>query len=68
MLSCICAWRTTARITEETSLTDDIGADSLDVVELLMDLEDELGIKIPDDAVQGVTTVGELAEVIENLR
>ena len=56
------------RITEDTTLADDIGADSLDVVDLLMTLEDEFGITIPQEAVKGVTTVGELAEAIENLR
>ncbi|MBQ4426964.1 MAG: acyl carrier protein [Oscillospiraceae bacterium] len=56
------------RITVDTSLADDIGADSLDVVDLLVTLEDELGITIPQEDVKDVTTVGELCEVIENLR
>ncbi len=56
------------RITESTSLADDIGADSLDVVDLLMTIEDRFQMTIPQEAVKDVTTVGERCEAIESLR
>jgi acyl carrier protein len=45
-------------VTEESSFTDDLGADSLDVVELVMAFEDEFGIDIPDEEVGEIKTVG----------
>lgn len=56
------------RITENTSLADDIGADSLDVVDLIMSIEDKFQMTIPTEAIKDVTTVGELCEAIESLR
>ena len=44
-------------ITEYTDITDDLGADSLDVVELLMEIEDELGVNIPDSEVLNLKTI-----------
>ena len=54
-------------ITMKTNLIDDLGADSLDVVELLATLEDEFGVIIPQDAVHNIKTVGELSEYMETL-
>ena len=45
-------------VVESASFTEDLGADSLDVVELVMAFEDEFGIEIPDDDVGGIKTVG----------
>ena len=47
-------------ITPETNLLDDLGADSLDVVELIMSLEDEFGIKLTGDVIKGFETVGDI--------
>lgn len=55
------------KITMDTNIMDDLGADSLDVVELIMSLEDEYGIVITDDAVRDMHTVGEVVEFIEKL-
>jgi acyl carrier protein len=52
-------------ITAETSIADDLGADSLDVVDLLMSIEDEFEIEIPDEEVENIKTVGELVKYIE---
>jgi acyl carrier protein len=48
----------------ESSFTDDLGADSLDVVELVMAFEDEFGIDIPDDEVGEIKTMGNAVEYI----
>ena len=55
------------RITMDTNIVDDLGADSLDVVELIMSLEDEYGIVITDDAVRELYTVREVVEFVEKL-
>ena len=52
-------------ITVETNLADDLGADSLDVVDLLMSIEDEFEVEIPDEEVENIRTVGALVEYIE---
>lgn len=52
-------------ITEETSFKDDLGADSLDLFELVMAFEEEFGAEMPQDDLDGITTVG---DVIEYLR
>ena len=54
-------------ITAETTLADDLGADSLDVVDLLMSIEDEFEVEIPDEEVENIKTVGALVEYIEGL-
>ena len=57
-----------SEITMDTNLIDDIGADSLDVVELIMSLEDEYGVTISDDDAAGLVTVRKIVEYIEKLR
>lgn len=46
----------------ESSFIEDLGADSLDIVELIMTLEDELEMEIPDEAAEGFSTVGDVVE------
>ncbi len=53
-------------INSETTLQDDLGADSLDVVDLLMSIEDEFEVEIPDEEVENIKTVGALVEYIES--
>ena len=55
-------------ITAETNLIDDLGADSLDVVELIMSLEDDFGVSIPDEDVAELYTVGRIVDYLENLK
>ena len=55
------------KITPDAKIVDDLGADSLDVVELLSQLEDEYGIIIPDDEVEKLVTVSDVAAQIEKL-
>ncbi|HHV50911.1 MAG TPA: acyl carrier protein [Clostridiales bacterium] len=52
-------------ITPETNIADDLGADSLDVVDMLMSLEDEFDIEISDEDVEKIHTVGDLVAYIE---
>ena len=51
-------------ITEEASFQDDLDADSLDLVELIMELEDNFGMKIPDEDAQKITTVGQAVDYV----
>ena len=53
------------QVTRKTSFQDDIGADSLDVVELVMELETEFEITIPDEEAERIRTVGEAIEYVE---
>lgn len=53
------------KISAETSFVTDLGADSLDTVELVMELEEEFDINIPDDAAEKIQTVGQAVEFIE---
>ena len=53
------------KIRTETSFVNDLGADSLDTVELVMELEEEFNINIPDDAAEKIQTVGEAIDFIE---
>ena len=46
-----------SEVTEQTNLVDDLGADSLSVVDLIMSIEDEFGVQIPDDAVESLRTI-----------
>ena len=52
-------------ITPDTNLSEDLEADSLDVVDLLMSIEDEFEVEIPDEGVENIKTVGALVEYIE---
>ncbi|MCD7916399.1 MAG: acyl carrier protein [Tannerellaceae bacterium] len=52
-------------VTNEASFTNDLGADSLDTVELIMEFEKEFGILIPDDQAEKITTVGDAITYIE---
>ena len=54
-----------SEVTETASFTNDLGADSLDTVELIMDFEKEFGLTIPDDQSQKISTVGEAIAYIE---
>ena len=53
-------------ITLDTLFVEDLKADSLDLVELVMDLEDRYGVEIPDEQLAEVKTVGQIIEIIEN--
>ena len=55
------------KITRETDVINDLGADSLDLVELIMTLEDEYGVSVTDESVYEHKTVGEIADFIESL-
>ncbi|MBI4550041.1 MAG: acyl carrier protein [Candidatus Omnitrophica bacterium] len=52
-------------VTTEASFVDDLGADSLDTVELVMALEEEFGIEIPDEDAEKIQTVGDAVKYIE---
>ena len=53
------------KVTEEASFIDDLGADSLDIVELVMAFEEEFGVEIPDDAAEKIATVNDAIEYID---
>jgi acyl carrier protein len=53
------------KVTEDASFIDDLGADSLDIVELVMAFEEEFGVEIPDDAAEKITTVKDAIDYIE---
>ncbi len=54
------------KITEDSRLIEDLGADSLDTVEMLMTLEDEFGIAIPDDEAMKLSTVKSIVDLIDS--
>jgi acyl carrier protein len=56
-----------AEITHDKRIKEDLGADSLDVVEILMNVEDKYGITVPDDILMGIKTVGDLMAVVEKM-
>lgn len=53
------------KVTTEASIVEDLGADSLDVVDLVMSLEEEFDIEIPDEDVENIKTVGDMVKYIE---
>ncbi len=57
-----------SEVTPESSFIDDLGADSLDIVELIMALEDEFGLEIPDDVAEKITTVNDAVEYIKSVQ
>lgn len=54
------------QVTEDASFIDDLGADSLDIVELVMALEDEFDIEIPDEETEKLKTINDAVKYIEN--
>ena len=52
-------------VVPEAKFIDDLGADSLDIVELLMAVEDQFGIEVPDEDAEGMQTVGDIIRYIE---
>ncbi len=55
----------TDEIADNANIVDDLGADSLDVVEMLMTLEDEFGLNIPDDKVEDIKTIPAIVKLID---
>lgn len=55
-----------SEVTPEASFTNDLGADSLDTVELIMEFEKEFNISIPDDQAENITTVGQAISYLES--
>ena len=54
------------QVTMDSRIQDDLGADSLDIVDLVMSFEEEFDIEIPDDQVENVKTVGDIVKYIED--
>ena len=52
-------------LTDTTNIEEDLGADSVEVIDLLMSLEDEFQVEIPDEAIDEIRTIGDLAAYIE---
>lgn len=56
------------QITEESRIKEDLGADSLDVLQLLMTIEETYGIRIPDESLAGFNTVGDIVKYLESIK
>ncbi|PKK97539.1 MAG: acyl carrier protein [Tenericutes bacterium HGW-Tenericutes-3] len=56
------------KITMEARLAEDLGADSIDAVELIMNIEDEFSIQVSDEEAQNIKTVGDLVKYVEALK
>ena len=54
------------KVTMDASITDDLGADSLDVVDLVMSIEESFDVEIPDEEVENIKTVGDIVKYIES--
>ncbi len=54
------------KLTEKTNIAEELGADSLDVVEILMALEEEFNVSIPDEAIPNIKTIKDVVDFIEN--
>lgn len=54
-----------SELNDNTNIEEDLGADSVEVIDLLMSLEDEFQIEIPDEAIDEIRTIGDLAAYIE---
>ncbi len=57
-----------SKVLEDSNLKDDLGADSLDAVEIIMDIEDEFNIQIDDSEAENIKTVGDIVKYIEALK
>ena len=55
-----------SEVTPEASFVDDLGADSLDIVDLVMSLEEEFDTEIPDEEIENIKTVGDMVKYIED--
>ncbi len=55
-------------VTMEATITDDLGADSLDLVDLVIELENEFDTEIPDEDIQNIKTVGDVVSYIEKMK
>ena len=53
------------KVTMETRIVEDLGADSLDIVEMLMSLEDEFGLSVPDEVASSLTTIKDIVTFID---
>ncbi len=53
-------------ISYDSNILDDLGADSLDVVDLIMSIEDEFGIEVPDEALENIRTIEDMVKFIED--
>lgn len=56
------------KVTMESSFVDDLGADSLDIVELVMALEEAFGVEIPDSEAEKISTIGDVVEYVKNIQ
>jgi len=56
------------KVVDKSSFIDDLGADSLDIVELVMAFEEEFGVEIPDDAAETILTVGDAVKFLETAK
>ena len=54
------------QVTMNSNIAEDLGADSLDVVDLIMSIEDEFGVEVPDESIETIKTVGDVVNYIEN--
>ncbi|MBL7067038.1 MAG: acyl carrier protein [Candidatus Marinimicrobia bacterium] len=57
-----------SKITKEASFIDDLGADSLDTVELIMKMEEDFDIEIPDEEAEKLKTIGDVVDYLDNLK
>jgi acyl carrier protein len=53
------------KVTLDSNILEDLGADSLDIIDLIMSFEDEFDIEVPDEEIEGIKTVGDLVKYIE---
>lgn len=57
-----------SEVTMDSNIAEDLGADSLDVVDLIMSIEDEFEIEVPDDQIEGIKTVADVVNYIESVK
>lgn len=56
------------KVTMNSNIAEDLGADSLDVVDLIMTIEDEFDVEVPDESIENIKTVGDIVNYIENAK